>query len=347
MGFFATLPGIWRALQCLRRYYDTRNIFPHLVNCGKYAMTITATVCLSLYRVENSRANLALFITFSTINGVYTSIWDIFMDFSLLQPHSHHPLLRDVTALRQKWAYYLIMGLDPVLRFSWIFYAIFTHDTQHSTICSFLVALAEVTRRGMWTLFRVENEHCANVASYRASRDVPLPYHLAEPAVPRPSVEADAVHGGGDGGHMDAEEARDAVEGLTPQSTAHSTGVSVRRSRTAERPAPGTPAVAEEGGVESETLRRRRTDTIGRRSIAKIMADAHRQDFEKRRKPDGDKGRGKKGGDLAEEGDEDGMHSDEEEDDDDTGSMLEERMEVREAEGFVRGHGRGRGSDED
>jgi hypothetical protein len=35
-------------------------------------MTITAAVCLSLYRVENSRTNLALFITFSTINGIYT-----------------------------------------------------------------------------------------------------------------------------------------------------------------------------------------------------------------------------------------------------------------------------------
>ena len=71
LGFFSTLPGIWRALQCIRRYYDTRNIFPHLVNCGKYCMTIMYYVTLSLYRIERTRSNLALFVTFATINALY------------------------------------------------------------------------------------------------------------------------------------------------------------------------------------------------------------------------------------------------------------------------------------
>ena len=30
----------------------------------------------------------------------------------------------------------------------------------------------------MWSLFRVENEHCNNVGKFRASRDVPLPYKI-------------------------------------------------------------------------------------------------------------------------------------------------------------------------
>ena len=34
-------------------------------------MSIMAAVCLSLYRIENSRSNIALFIAFSTINGIY------------------------------------------------------------------------------------------------------------------------------------------------------------------------------------------------------------------------------------------------------------------------------------
>lgn len=71
LGFFSAMPGIWRALQCVRRYRDTGNVFPHLVNCGKYCMTIMAAVCLSLYRIEGSHSNLALFITFSTINSIY------------------------------------------------------------------------------------------------------------------------------------------------------------------------------------------------------------------------------------------------------------------------------------
>ncbi|KAL8409931.1 hypothetical protein RB594_008134 [Gaeumannomyces avenae] len=147
LGFLSALPPIWRFLQCIRRYHDTRNVFPHLVNCGKYLMSIIAAMCLSLYRIDGTRTNLALFVTFSTINGIYTSIWDIFMDFSLLQPSPHNFLLRDITGLKSKWPYYGIMVADPILRFAWIFYAIFTHDAQHSTIMSFMVAFAEVTRR--------------------------------------------------------------------------------------------------------------------------------------------------------------------------------------------------------
>lgn len=73
LGFFACLPGIWRALQCLRRYYDTRNIFPHLVNCGKYGATILYYVTLSIYRIEKSNSTKIAFIFFALINAIYTS----------------------------------------------------------------------------------------------------------------------------------------------------------------------------------------------------------------------------------------------------------------------------------
>ena len=115
------------------------------------------------------------------------------MDFSFLQPDSRHRFLRDILAIKKRWLYYVIMVIDPILRFAWIFYAIFTHDKQHNSIASFLIGFAEVTRRGMWALFRVENEHCSNVSQYKASRDVPLPYKLElEPLVERPSEEQQA-----------------------------------------------------------------------------------------------------------------------------------------------------------
>lgn len=75
MGFLAALPPIWRFLQCLRRYYDTRNVFPHLVNGGKYIMSIMTAVTLSIYRISGTNGNLALFIVFATINGFYTCKW--------------------------------------------------------------------------------------------------------------------------------------------------------------------------------------------------------------------------------------------------------------------------------
>ncbi|KAH8125142.1 hypothetical protein FP744_10009590 [Trichoderma asperellum] len=263
LGFFTTLPAIWRFLQCIRRYRDTRNVFPHLVNCGKYTATILSYVCLSLYRINQTHSNLALFVTFSTINGVYTSIWDLFMDFSLLQPQSRHTALRDILALKHHWVYYVIMAVDPILRFAWIFYAIFTHDLQHSTIVSFLVSFAEVFRRGIWSLLRVENEHCANVAQYKASRDVPLPYQI-EPLMERASTESSPMI---------------QPQGLPPPP----------QPQPAEHPSfydsASSTAVA---GPPSGSLLRRRTDFPSpgiTRSFSKVIAEAHKQDFEKKRKP--------------------------------------------------------------
>ena len=71
LGFFSTVPGIWRALQCLRRYYDTRNAFPHLVNFGKYTFTILCYMSLSLYRIDKSMSLKALFIACATVNSIY------------------------------------------------------------------------------------------------------------------------------------------------------------------------------------------------------------------------------------------------------------------------------------
>ncbi|KAK6220957.1 EXS family protein [Colletotrichum tabaci] len=343
LGFLGALPPIWRFLQCLRRYRDTRNIFPHLVNGGKYIMSILAAMSLSMYRINNTHGHLAMFITFSTINAIYTSIWDLFMDFSLLQPHSRHWLLRDITGLKKRWPYYLVMVTDPVLRFAWIFYAIFTHDTQHSTIVSFLVALAEVSRRGMWTLFRVENEHCANVAQYKASRDVPLPYHI-EPLVSHRSPEM--VEGGGDDDVKDcniAETASDARNAASSGAT------------TTARPTTTTgQGLDEEGGAGAGaggTLRQRKMGagfTAVQRSFSRIIAEAHRQDFEKKRKPiDADTEQLEEAGGMAsdddDDDDDDGSEAGQDEDEDGeegrSGGSAADSMEIREAESLVHDHG--------
>ncbi|EME81897.1 uncharacterized protein MYCFIDRAFT_203845 [Pseudocercospora fijiensis CIRAD86] len=181
LGFLTTLPGIWRAFQCIRRYRDTRQVFPHLVNCAKYGATILQYMTLSLYRLDQNNKMRALFISMATVNGIYCSIWDIFMDWSLGDLYAPKKFLRPTLAYRKKaWIYYAAMVIDPILRFNWIFYAIYTSDVQHSSIVSFLVGFTEVLRRGMWTVFRVENEHCTNIERQKASRDIPLPYKIME-----------------------------------------------------------------------------------------------------------------------------------------------------------------------
>lgn len=179
MGFFTALPGIWRFLQCLRRYRDTKNVFPHLVNGGKYLATIMYYVTLSVWRISGGHAHAkAAFIIFATINGIYTTVWDLAMDWSLLNPYAKYPFLRDNLGFKNPLWYYLAMLIDPIIRFNWVFFLIFENSVQHSAFVSFAISLSEVLRRFMWTFFRMENEHCTNVSLYRASREVPLPYKI-------------------------------------------------------------------------------------------------------------------------------------------------------------------------
>lgn len=219
------------------------------------------------------------------------------MDFSLIQPGSRHRYLRDILALKGHWPYYFIMGIDPVLRFAWVFYAIFTHNTQHSTIVSFMVSFMEVTRRGMWALFRVENEHCANVAQYKASRDVPLPYRI-EPLIDQASSDA-----------------------LPGTQDTEITGIQGGRRNTASTTGIDT---VEEGGASH-----RRVALPGggvRRNFSKILAEAHKQDFEKKRRPEAEVPEEISPGDQS---------------DDDDGDDEQSLMDVQEVEQLRRNAGRG------
>ncbi|KAH1491873.1 hypothetical protein KXV92_008653 [Aspergillus fumigatus] len=248
LGFFQCLPSIWRALQCLRRYGDTKNVFPHVVNFGKYMFGVIYYATLSMYRIEKMTRFQAPFVTFALLNAVYTSVWDLIMDWSLGNPYAKHPLLREVLAFRKVWVYYAAMVADVIIRFNWIYYAIFARDMQHSALLSFMVALSEIFRRGVWTIFRVENEHCTNVLLFRASRDVPLPYEVASP-----EVEAD--HPGEDVQLQDQ-------HATTPLSA---------------------PADIEQGTPIPPGLT---THPRGLSRVGSLMATAHAQDFERRKRPD-------------------------------------------------------------
>ncbi len=229
------------------------------------------------------------------------------MDFSLLQFHSRHFGLRDILALKRRWPYYFILIVDPILRFNWIFYAIFTHGTQHSTIFSFLVSLLEIIRRGMWALFRVENEHCANVSQYKASRDVPLPYHI-EPLMDRASAETSP------------DIQPQSQQAASPHQQASAQEQGGLHPSPLPRPAAGFSTSSSTAVASTLGTLRRRADTNSARTFSKMIAEAHKQDFEKKRK----------GKDADAEQQADPEQSDEDDDDEEQDSE-EEELERREA----------------
>lgn len=196
------------------------------------------------------------------------------MDWSLLQPNAKKRFLRDVRGYKNPNWYYLAMLLDPILRFNWIFYSIYTQDLQHSTLVSFLVGFSEVSRRGMWTLFRVENEHCANVAHFKASRDVPLPYQL----------------------ETTSQESLAGRQGVSGPIWAETTQPPISPSLSRHRSHISTALEAHPSPSESSIRRR----TQPGRTFTNILANAHTQDFEKKRRGtvvDGDAAQGLDGDD--------------------------------------------------
>lgn len=232
--------------------------------------TIMFYVSLSVYRIDKNAATHAAFITFAIINGVYTSFWDIYYDWSLGDPRAKHPFLRKELGYKKVWWYYVAIVIDPILRFNWILYTVIPLQLQHSAVTSFGVSLSEIFRRGMWSLFRVENEHCTNVGRFRASRDVPLPYYV--PPSPQVEPEPEPVR------RVDEEQPslkRDPVVRTPGGPPASSTGADLGLSRSSARQRRSYP-----DGARPSPLQRAFTQ------VGDIFRGAHAQDFERKRKPE-------------------------------------------------------------
>jgi hypothetical protein len=264
-GFLSALPGVWRALQCIRRYWDTGNKFPHLLNCGKYMATILFYATLSIYRIDQKPSTKAVFITFATINSIYTSFWDIYYDWSLGDPHAKHPFLRKELGYKKIWWYYAAIAIDPILRFNWVMYTVIPLQLQHSAVTSFCVSLSEICRRGTWSLFRVENEHCTNVGRFRASRDVPLPYEIpSSPIVERRTSQIQR------GQIVDEEQ--------PPRpNTAPASGSDLQLERSTSSARQRRPF---QDQFRPSPLQRAFTN------VGDMFRDAHAEDFERKRKPE-------------------------------------------------------------
>lgn len=160
----------------------------------------------------------------------------------------------------------------------------------------------------MWSIFRVENEHCSNVGHFRASRDIPLPYDI--PSSPetesRPSEHAARLDEEQPPPHIRHAPTAPAVD---PES--HTSGTDLDRTRSSTR---RRRAASFGEGLESSPL------TRGLTRMGTIMRNAHAQDFEKKRKPE-------LGADTASVGKED-----EDSDDDDDDDVEEHMGSVSDAE---------------
>ncbi|KAL7324200.1 Xenotropic and polytropic retrovirus receptor 1 [Mucor circinelloides] len=152
--FLACLPPWWRFIQCIRRYQDSKEKV-HLVNALKYTTSIGSTLATGYRRMYPNASMEVIWILFCIINSSYTSIWDIKMDWGLLQPDSKNPLLRNELVF-YRWTYYVAAPLNIILRFGWTLNA--AGLGYKGELIGFVTALLEAYRRIQWNFFRLENE---------------------------------------------------------------------------------------------------------------------------------------------------------------------------------------------
>ncbi|KAK5580501.1 hypothetical protein RB653_000521 [Dictyostelium firmibasis] len=169
------VPPLLRALQSLRRFKDTKQNI-HMMNFGKYSLTILSTVTSSIAnsKLLNSdtpekKGTLALWIVVSVVSTIYSLGWDFLMDWGVLRTHSRNFLLRDHLFYRHKWVYYFAMITNTMMRGSWTINVSFEAlSSRTKELIVLATAVIEVTRRFQWNFFRLENEHLSNVGKFRA-----------------------------------------------------------------------------------------------------------------------------------------------------------------------------------
>ena len=177
-----TLLPLWfRFNQCLRKYADSGDRFPHLANASKYALSQTVTLFGAfhpLYLTMTRREShlFQLFWTFVFVaSSLFSFFWDVYMDWGLGRPK--YRFLGPRLMYPNRLMYYLIICIDLVLRFAWVLTLVPPQSGANFAFPQYLTAVSmmlELFRRSIWGFLRMENEHRSNTSGFRRVEFVPL-----------------------------------------------------------------------------------------------------------------------------------------------------------------------------
>ncbi|KAK7295014.1 hypothetical protein RJT34_17917 [Clitoria ternatea] len=157
------LPYLWRLLQCLRQYRDTKEK-NCLFNALKYSTAFPVIFLSALkYHVLPEKWTTLyrpLWLLSSVINSLYSFYWDITRDWDLSGFSRifkfNKPHVVSTMFYGRQWIYFWAIGSNFILRCSWT-YKLSAH-LRHNYLTVFTITLLEMLRRFQWVFFRVENE---------------------------------------------------------------------------------------------------------------------------------------------------------------------------------------------
>jgi len=202
------LPYVFRAMQCLRRYRDTRET-RNLWNFGKYIASLSVVIVSSVW-FDNT---LAIAVV-SAIATIYAASWDVTLDWGLgwheltrcrstgdeptRKPTSKSDVetpdsssknggkKKDKASQERHFParlYWLCSAMDLIARSTWVLtlmpITIISRNIVGRVVLVTLISSVEILRRSMWAVLRIEHEQVANASGFRALLWVPSKLHVS------------------------------------------------------------------------------------------------------------------------------------------------------------------------
>lgn len=108
----------YRILQCLRMGWDYGFFCQgHMFNTIKYCLSLLSSVLSYLYKQYESL--LGAWIAVSLASTLYAYVWDLRMDWGLLNLDNKNFLLRKYLTFQPKRNYYIVMVANFIMRLGW------------------------------------------------------------------------------------------------------------------------------------------------------------------------------------------------------------------------------------
>lgn len=184
------LPVWFRFAQCLRKHRDLgtdRSNKIHLLNATKYALSMLVSLSSALKIGVWSENFSALWLGIFCLSSFYSWAWDVVKDWGV---RAWTDVRRGRRLYPADWWYQLAVLVDAGGRFVWLAtlvppwgFAKRLDDYVPEWLVQ-LLAITELARRCLWSLFRLEYEHCDN-AFHNRPKGAPVPVHFKLPKPPQ------------------------------------------------------------------------------------------------------------------------------------------------------------------
>eukprot|EP00756_Hemistasia_phaeocysticola_P010703 Hpha_TRINITY_DN15036_c1_g12::TRINITY_DN15036_c1_g12_i1::g.123318::m.123318 len=170
--FLTILPFLWRLCQCLHMLRRTKKK-AHMVNAGKYVCLASSDFFSLMFLASDGDPGGAHWWRFwaSMVAKTYAFCWDICMDWGFAG-HLGIPGYKK-RHTQFSWFTYgaaAFYNLMARFAFSWNYIPGFA---AHNHFVVTGLGVLELSRRALWSVFRVENENVNNLEKYRSVDYVP------------------------------------------------------------------------------------------------------------------------------------------------------------------------------